>query len=434
MAAAAAAQPVKLTFAEAVKKGLAHNVTLGQQKNQLFVTQVNQTAGLLQLTPDISTSAEAGRFDGNSFNQQLGKVVNGQMDFMNARAGATLPLFGGFSQINLYRQASNQNEAQQQLIGRTRQDVIRNVAAQYLVCLLDQQLVRIDQQQVEMQKAQYGQIQAQVEVGSRAEADLYNQDFQVKNAELLLVRSKNRLRNDLALLAQTILIDPTIAYELEDPDWRLDLLDGQDQRMEDLVALAGQERPDLKQAHAVLRANQFGYYARKGQMLPSVTAFGFLSSRYNFIYNFPDNRNFTDQFRQDNRQFNYGVSLNIPLLGGFRNRTAMVQSRIAYENARLGLQAAEITVKNDVLRAHQNFEDAQTSYAAATAQLKAAELLYQTEKERYDLGISNIVQLTVAQQSLVRAQADYASARYTLMFQQILLNYATGTLKPDDVP
>jgi outer membrane protein len=56
------------------------------------------------------------------------------------------------------------------------------------------------------------------------------------------------------------------------------------------------------------------------------------------------------------------------------------------------------------------------------------------EKERYDLGISNIVQLTTAQQQFVRAQSDFASARYTLMFQKILLNYATGTLKLEDIP
>lgn len=434
LSSSAFAQSVRLTFQDAVKMGLENNVALGQQRNQLFVTQVNQTSGLLQMAPNISASADAGRFDGNSFNQQLGKVVNGQTDFVNGRIGASVPIFGGFSQLNQYRQAKSQNEAQLQFIGRTQQDVIRNVAFQYLTCLLNQQLMRIDQQNVQTQKAQYDQIAAQVELGSRAEADLYNQDFQVKNAELLLVRSSNQFKNALATLAQTILIDPTLNYELEDPAWETQITELESAKLDELIVLASERRPDLKQADFIMKANQFGYAARKGQLLPNLSAFGGLSSRYNYIYDFSDNRPFNEQFRKDNRQFNYGLSLTVPIFAGFQNRALMVQNKILYENSKLSLRATEITVKNDVLRAYQNFQDAQTSYVSADAQLKSAELSYTMEKERYDLGISNIVQLTTSQQALVRAQSDYASARYTLMFQKLLLNYATGTLKPEDIP
>jgi len=56
------------------------------------------------------------------------------------------------------------------------------------------------------------------------------------------------------------------------------------------------------------------------------------------------------------------------------------------------------------------------------------------EKERFDLGISNIVQLTTAQQSYVKAQSDFASAQFTLMFQKLLIGYATGTLRTEDIP
>ncbi|KXK24492.1 MAG: outer membrane efflux protein [Bacteroidetes bacterium OLB12] len=91
-------------------------------------------------------------------------------------------------------------------------------------------------------------------------------------------------------------------------------------------------------------------------------------------------------------------------------------------------------VKSDVLIAYQNYQDAQASFTSAEAQLKAGELSYQMEKERYDLGISNIVQLTTAQQAYVRAQSDFASAQFTLMFQKLLINYATGTLQEEDIP
>ena len=74
----------KLTFKDAVKIGLQNNVLLNQQKNQLAYTQVNKTASLLQLAPSIDASANAYRNDGNSFNPNEGKVVNGKTDYINA--------------------------------------------------------------------------------------------------------------------------------------------------------------------------------------------------------------------------------------------------------------------------------------------------------------------------------------------------------------
>jgi outer membrane protein len=107
---------------------------------------------------------------------------------------------------------------------------------------------------------------------------------------------------------------------------------------------------------------------------------------------------------------------------------------VTYENAKIRTTNMEVTVKSDVIRAFQNFNDAKTSYEAAEAQLRAAELTYRMEKERYDLGISNMVQLTTTNQALVKAKGDFESAKFTLMFQRLSINYATGTLKLEDIP
>jgi outer membrane protein len=431
---AVAQTPVKLTFREAIEIGLKRNILLQQQRNQLSFTEMSKNSNLLQMTPSASINGSAGRFDGNSFNQQIGEVVNGKTDYINGNIGASIPLFNGFSQVNAFRQSKSVNDAQYQFVIRTEQDVIRNIASQYLTALLDQQLLKIDIENIETQKAQYNQIKEQVELGSRAEADMFNQEFQVKNAELLSVRSSNRLKNDLAILAQTLVIDPSLTYELEDPNWDLAGAEFEDVNLEDWNKLALQNRSDLKQADLNAKASQFGFYSARGRYLPNLSAFASLSSRYNFIFDFPDNRSFEDQFRKDNRQVNYGVQLTIPLFNGLIQRTQAAQARVTYDNAKLSYLRTEIQVKTDVLLAFQNYKDAKTSYQASDAQLRAAELSYRMEKERFELGISNVIQLTTTNQAYVRALSDYANARYTVMFQRLLVNYALGTLKIDDIP
>src|SRR5690606_19724895 len=234
----------KLSFKEAIKLGLENNLNLNQQENLLISSRVDKTAGLLSIGPRVAINGNAGRNDGNSFIQQEGSVVNGVTDFVSASIDASMPLFRGFNAINTYRQSSSMFESQLHLVKRTNQDVIREVSRLYLLCLLDQQLVVINTQNLEGQLKQYEQIQAHVEAGSRAEVDLKNQEYQVKNAELLVVRAKNTLRNDKALLARTIQLDPAISFDLEEPG--LSVIDYQNIVLDDLYKTAYEHRSDLQ--------------------------------------------------------------------------------------------------------------------------------------------------------------------------------------------
>ena len=429
----------KLTFKEAVKIGLENNLNLNQQENNLITSRASKTAnGVSIFAPSVTINGNAGRNDGNSFNQQQGQVVNGVVDFVGANINATVPLFTGLSTVNTYRQTDFQYNAQLHLVKRTNQDVIRNVAAQFLVVLLDQQLVMIQQRNLETQRQQYDQIREQVNAGSRAEVDLFNQEYQVKNAEVLLIRATNTLRNDKVTLSQTLQLDPTAEIELQEPDWAMDLNELNGISIEDLNQLAVEKRSDLAQAKAQESSSRFSYQIAKGTYLPNVSLFAQYGSRYNYIHPSegfaPSNRTFEDQFLNDNTQLTYGIQFSIPIFSGLQNRSSVVRNKMAYENAKLQKENTEITVKSDVIRAHQNFIDARSNFEATSAQLKAAETSYTLEKERYGLGISDIVALTQATQNYTRAQADYESAKYTLMFHKLLVSYATGTLKFEDIP
>lgn len=421
----------KLSFKEAVKIGLQNNVTLQQQKNQLDYTQVNKVASLLQLGPSVQAQGSLYRNDGNSFNQNKGEVINGVVDYMNGSISASVPVFNGFKILNQYKQANNANEAQLHMVHRSQQDVIRDVSSQYLLCLLDQQLIKIDEENVQTQTTQYGQIKAQSELGSKAEADMVNQEYQMKNAELLLVRSRNKLKNDLATLALTLQVDPN--FEVEDVEWDVNNMVADSLELDQMYTTAIDRRADLKQAVYAEKAARFGYSALKGNYYPSLYAGASYGSRYNYIHG-EDNRTFHDQFTQDNTMKSYGFNLTIPIYNGFLYRSQAAFQKVNYENAKVRHRNAEVTVKTDVLRSYQNFRDAKTNYAAAESQLRAAKLSYQMEKERYDLGVSNIVQFTTANQSYVKAQGDFQNARYTLMFQRLLISHAMGTLKEEDIP
>jgi outer membrane protein len=424
--------PAVLSFKDAVKLGLANNLTLTQQKNQLDYTQTNKTSTMLQLGPTVSGSANFYRTDGNSFNSNEGRVVNGVIDYIGGSLDAQMPVFTGFGMINQHRTASYANDAQLHQVVRSTQDVIALVSNQYLMCLLDRELVKVNEENLRTQQATFTQIDEQAKVGAKAEADVFNQDYQVKNAELTLLRSLNTYRKDKATLAVTMGVDPA-TFEIGEVDWDINAQIQDTTSLNDMYVTAEERRSDLKQAASAERSFQFGYAAVRGRWFPNVYAGISYGSRYNYVKG-EDNRSFDDQFYNDNLSLSYGFSVQIPIWNALQTRSQASFAKVAYKNANIRRKNTEVVVKSDVLLAHQNFNDARTSYASSQAQLRAADLSYKAEKEKYDLGMSNVVQLSVVNQTYVKAQGDFQTARFNLMFQKLLIEYATGTLKVESIP
>lgn len=176
--------------------------------------------------------------------------------------------------------------------------------------------------------------------------------------------------------------------------------------------------------------------ASRAGMMPTLSAFGTLYSAYNHAHGDPNVRPFPDQFKSDNLRKVYGLQLYIPILGGnsnLQNRSAFVQQKVTYLNSQATTKNAEIQVKTDVMRAFQNFKLYKRTYSVSIEQLNAAEMAFNLEKERYSLGVTNLIDYLTANKNLVQAQTDRAQAEYRLLFQKVLLDYATGTLKPEDL-
>jgi outer membrane protein len=425
--------PAKLSHKEAVQIAVKNNFTLNREKNNLIQAQAYKTNSIANLAPSVSGTLGVLRIDGNSFNQNEGKVENGIRDNVYGSIDANFTIFNGFNRINTMRSSNDQLHAQENFVRRTEQQVIADVSSQYLQVLLDQELMKIAERNIELLKAQLDQIKGQVELGSKAEVDGITQDALVKGAELAFLRARVTLRNDKATLSTTMLIDAALDFTLEEPVWDANFTASLDQNLEDLYAKAKVSRADLQQALYAENAAENSVRASRGMYYPSIVAFGSYGSAYNKLQG-SDARGFRDQFFTDNTQFRYGVELRIPIFSNFNSRYSVVRSKVLLNNASLAKSNIENTVKNDVLRSYQNFQDAIAAYKAAEVQVQAMELSHSLEKERYDLGITDLVQYTTANQNYVKAQGDFAQAKYTLSFQKILLDHAVGTLKLEDIP
>jgi outer membrane protein len=458
-----------LTFEEAVKIALENSVRLNQERNNLQLSQVQKTSSIAGIGPNVSATLTATQFNGNSFNANAGRVINGVRDNLSGSINANMNLFSGFNRINSIRQFSSQLESQSYLVHRTSQDVINTVSNQYLQVMLDVELLRIAKENFEVAQKQFDQVKEQVNLGSRAPVDEYNQDAQTKAAELRYVQAEITLNNDKALLSQTLLLDPFEQYDVEKPSWDINSIGLEELKIDELADRAKEHRGDYLSAQKNEESQKYAMRASKGLMMPSLYAFANYGSAYNYQYGIPDSiqltrtnvvtdpsapsgyslqnsvlpglygnpekpRPFSEQFRTNNVYKSYGFQLTIPLFNGYQNKTAYVQRRIQYENSQLTRKNLEFQIRNDVLQAVRNYEGAKKAFAVSSDQLRAAEMAFQLETERYNLGVTNFVEYFNANRVYVQAQTDKAQAEYRLVFQKILLEYAVGTLKTESTP
>jgi len=424
-----------LTFDNAVKIAMQHGMMLNQQKNNLQLNQIQRTSNILGLGPTVSAYTQAVRIDGNTFNNNTGQVVNGIFDQVSGGVNANWNIFNGFSQVNRARQYSTLLDAQAFYVNRTAQDLINTIAGQYLTVLVDAELLRIANENWEALKKQLSQVKEQVSLGAKSPVDEYNQDSQTKAAEITSLQAQITLINDKSLLTQTLLLDPSEDLELVKPDWDAKTIVADNIEFKPLFETALKNRGDYLRAVKNEDAARYGMNATRSSMLPTLSAFGNLYSAYNHAHGDNGVRPFDVQLTSDNLKKNYGLSLNIPIFGGnqnLQNRTNFVQQRVLYLNNQWTRKNVEVQVKTDVLRAYENMQLYARTFSVTIDQLKAADLAFQLETERYNLGVSSFVDYANANRVFVKAQTDKAQAEYRLMFQKVLVDYAVGTLKPED--
>lgn len=456
-----------LTFKEAVEIGLKNSVTLKQSVNQLEVQEAIRLRERFRYLPEISANARYTQIDGQQFNQVQGIVAFTKSDNISGTLNLNWTVFEGFGRIKSIKQAGHSFDAQYYSVERSRQQLISNIAQQYLQILLSKELLRIAEDNLTVQKTTLEQIKGQVDAGALAMPDLYTQQAQVDQLEVLRIRSANTLRSNKTTLMQTLQLDPIIEIDPQHPDWDVSEILALEYDLNSLYQTALSSRPDYLQSLSTIEANKMNIGTMSAGYYPTLTAFYNYGSNYSnlvarstftptneypvigYVNGDPSQEvlsseprmdrisegvPFNTQFFDNNLASFLGLNLSIPIFDRFQTRTNRVNAKMQYRNSLLDEQNLKRTIYLDVQNAYLNLQAAKADYFASNKQFEAAAKAFEVQKERFDLGIGNLVELSQANNTYVQGAASKAQATYTLLFQKILLDFVLGTLKSEDIP
>ncbi len=421
------AQATRITFGDAVKIALQQNITLKSVENSRSLAAVTVAQQRNQFLPNLNFSTSGSDNVGQSFSQTVGQVVNQNSRALSAGVSSNVTVFNGFQNLSLLKQARFSESASSADLARARQTVVFTVASNFLSLVTLQEQQGVQQENLVAQTAQLDQIQRMVTAGTKSIADLYQQQAAVALAQSTLVTAKRAVELAKVDLIQTLKLDPVKTYDFAAPAVDSTVaapaftLDG-------LLASAFSERADLTAAKTRVALASEALKSSSSTRWPQIAA----SLAYNTAYSSLADASLSSQLNQ-RKGGSVGLSLSIPIFDRGTSSIASQQAKIQLSNANLTNDLQRQTVALDVRRAYLDYQSALEQLNATRAQKKASDLALNAVQERYRVGAATLVELSLARATQVAAASALVNARFTLIFQQSLMSYYTGTLDPANV-
>lgn len=432
-------QTREIDLNEAVELALERNISVKQAVNNLERNDASVRQAYGSFMPNLNASGGLNRSIGRQFNQATVEFNEFTQNSVSGNLSTSIPIFTGWRNISNLRAAKTDREASLNEYERLREDTIFQTASEFLQIILNKELLKIAQDNLDTSRQQLEQVEAQVEVGMRPVVDQFNQEAEVASSELQVIERENQLTASKVRMMRILQLDAFGEYEFTTPDIDTEAIIPQDFDLRELVSVAMDSRRDLKTSELTIESAEYGLTAARSGYLPTLSFSANVSSSYSDQYRLrtPDPATgqlvtetvgFNDQFFDQRINRGLGFSLSIPIFNRFQTRTSVVNSKIDIKNARLSLEDQRSLVFQEVRQALEDYETISQELVATESQLRAAEKAFETQQERYNVGSSTLLELTQAQNGFVQASSQRIQAVYQFVFQEKLLDYYLGKI------
>lgn len=421
---AAAQQPRRITFDEAIGIALEQNVAVRQAANTNALGETAVQQQKIQRLPDLRLNVNGANNVGRNFSQSDGAIVNQQTQSLSTGVSSSITLFDGGKTTSAIRSAQASQEASAADLTRAKQTAVFTVASNFVGLANQREQLRVQEENLSAQQAQEALIKQLVDAGSRPIADLYQQQAAVASAKLAVVQAKRTVELANLDLIQALQLEASGSYEFVTPQLPATPV-ASSEHLDVLLTRALEHRSDLDAGKARLGAAEQDVRAANAARLPSIA----LSGSYSTAYSSAADLALGSQLDQ-RRGGSLGVGISVPVFDRGAASLSAQRAKIAADNARIALDANRQSIALEVRRAYLDQTTAAEQLTSAEAQQTAAAMALEMTQQRYRAGAATLVEVTQARAQQVQAASAVIAARYNLLLQRTIMSYYTGELDP----
>ncbi len=299
--------------------------------------------------------------------------------------------------------------ATEETFNNVRLKVRSNVKSSYITLLLNKAIYEQRLESVRAFERHLEQAKGFFEVGTKPRFDVTKAEVDLGNAQLALLQAESDVKLANTSLLNAMGISGSEAFEIKGISWDIPI-----EVEQDAEKLALENRPDYKAAELKTSAGSYSIRSAARGNSPSVS----VTSGYSAG---------GDDFFSLDKGWNVGLSVSIPIVDGGAANAAL---EIAMAQAK-SLNAVQETLKQniqlEVRKAVLAVRTARERIRITELTVKQAKENYELAEGRYQMGVSNALEVTDALLALTNANLSAYQAIYGLQSALVNLEKSIGT-------
>lgn len=448
------------TLQECIDIALNNNITLQQQQLQTQSVKADALQSKLSVLPSINGSGTNNWQTGFAINPRTNLPEQGVTFRTNSLGlNASMPLFNGLQTTNNIRLQQSNLEASKFDLENTKNNIMLNVSNAFLRVLLNVELENAAQTRVDATKKQVERQELMYNLGSSNKSRLLQIKAQLASEELALVNAQNQTiqgYTDLWNLLN-IKVDPNNTVVSPNTS-NLNIAD-EPRTADAIFEEFSKQSPDLKATNQRIRSSEIQRLTAFGGRSPRLNLSGNLSSFYTTqstesigtptlsgqreigywdnngtpvpvyvpIFSGGDIRvkPYRDQFSQNYGSM-VGLNLQVPIFNSWNVNTNIQKATISLQNAKLNDAQTRNNLYRSITVAYNDFKAAFKRFDSNKNNLEANKEAFDVADKQFELGAINIVEYLNTKNNFIRAEADFAQAKYELIFRRKVLDFYLG--------
>lgn len=324
------------------------------------------------------------------------------------------PLFQGGMTFYGNRAAVARLQASEMQKGAVYNDLGFAVASAFYQILKTEQSIRITEESVGQIRKHLEIAQARYENEAALKSDVLRVSVNLAEAENQLTIARHNLERAKAQL-NLVLGRPVNSPLLLRSDEPVIPLTGEAEPLEQLMAAARENRPEIEGMERNIRALDQSIESAKAGYYPQVNAF----AHYDI-----DSEDFSDT----NDSWTVGIGVNVSLFDGFLTRSNVSSARARLREAQAKYERLVLQVEMDVKDAYLARSEALSRLNVLQESVTEAEENLRIISDRYAEGMALVTDLLNSEVALTNARLQHLSAQYEYQVAAAALERAVGRL------
>ncbi len=319
---------------------------------------------------------------------------------------------GGFNIANL-KQAKLSLNVQQETLRAKKLDVEFDARRLYYGLLLSYETERIARDALEQAIAHYEDVKQMYKHGTASRFDQLQSGVQVSLLEPDVVKAKNDIESLKADLNK--LLARKVDFPIQTKEKLSYSLIGIQE--EEFLKIAYLERPEMKLKSYGIDIDKWEIQMAKSGYRPQVDILAGYSYRSN---------NLGNMFNESHRNWNAGISVNIPIFEGFSTKAKVDAAKARFAQAKISKDNLVDQIAVDVRKACLNLKESEAIIKSQKDNIGQAREALRIAEVSYSNGVAINLDVLDAQVSLAQIQRNLASGIYDYLMARAFLDRSIG--------